>query len=168
MLVDLIVCDLVPLRKRGSVMGIIFGAVTMGTALGTFIGGVLVETTTWRCLKYEKKTTLIGMVKRIDLIGNAIFVLATTSKIVDIINGGTRYPWSSWNVILPLVLGVFGLGSFTFSRWSWFSYSDVVTYMVCPATVIEYDSLESRTKLCVSQFSLLFYGLRERLPALVP
>ena len=133
MLVDLIVCDLVPLRKRGSVMGIIFGAVTIGTALGPFIGGILVETTTWRWvfylsipigasamvllvaflnLKYEKKTTFIGKVKRIDLIGNGIFVLATTSMLVAITNGGTRYPWSSWNVILPLVLGIFGLGCF--------------------------------------------------------
>ena len=133
MLVDLIVCDLVPLRKRGSVMGIIFGAVTVGTALGPFIGGILVETTTWRWvfylsipigasamvllvaflnLKYEKKTTLSGKIKRIDLVGNAIFVLATTSMLVALTNGGTKYPWSSWNVILPLVLGVLGLGLF--------------------------------------------------------
>ena len=48
MLVDLIVCDLVPLRKRGSVMGIIFGAVTIGTALGPFVGGIVVERSTWR------------------------------------------------------------------------------------------------------------------------
>lgn len=133
MLVDLIVCDLVPLRKRGSVMGIIFAAVTIGTALGPFIGGIIVETTTWRwvfylsipigatamvllvaflSLKYDKRTSLVGKMKQIDLIGNAIFILAATSMIIAITNGGIRYPWRSWNVILPLVLGLLGFVCF--------------------------------------------------------
>jgi len=121
MLADLVVCDLAPLRKRGSVMGIIFAAVTIGTALGPFIGGTIVGTTTWRwvfylsisigatamglvvaflSLKYDKRTSLIGKMKRIDLTGNAIT------------NGGIKYPWYSWNVILPLVLGLIGFVCF--------------------------------------------------------
>ena len=133
MLVDLIVCDLVPLRKRGSVMGIIFGAVTIGTALGPFIGGIIVENTTWRWvfylnipigaaamvllmaflhLKYEKETTLMHKLKRVDLAGNAIFITATISILIALTNGGTRYPWSSWRIILPLVAGFVGLGLF--------------------------------------------------------
>lgn len=133
MLVDLIVCDLVPLRKRGSVMGIIFGAVTIGTALGPFIGGVVVETTTWRWVfylnlpigaaamalllaflhvRYEKESALMMKVKRVDFAGNAIFVCATTSILVALTNGGTQQPWSSWRTIFPLVAGLAGLGLF--------------------------------------------------------
>ena len=133
MLVDLIVCDLVPLRKRGSVMGIIFGAVTIGTALGPFIGGVVVETSTWRWVfylnlpvgavaialllaflhvKYEKESALMEKVKRVDFAGNAIFVCATTSILVALTNGGTKQPWSSWRSIFPLVAGLAGLGLF--------------------------------------------------------
>ena len=133
MLVDLIVCDLAPLRERGSVMGIIFVAVTIGTALGPFIGGIIVETTTWRwvlylsipvCatamvlllaflrLTYEKDSTLSEKIKRIDLVGNAIFVASTASILIALTDAGTRYPWSSWRVLVPLVFGFAGLAIF--------------------------------------------------------
>ena len=55
MLIDMIICDLVPLRERGTVMSWIFGAATVGTAMGPFIGGAIVATTTWRwvsCLSF--------------------------------------------------------------------------------------------------------------------
>ena len=133
MLVDLIVCDLAPLRERGSVMGIIFVAVTIGTALGPFIGGIIVETTTWRwvlylsipvCatamflllafvrLTYEKDSTLSEKVKRIDIVGNAIFVASTASILIALTDAGTRYSWSSWRVLVPLVLGFVGVAIF--------------------------------------------------------
>ena len=133
MLVDLIVCDLVPLRKRGSVMGIIFGAVTIGTGLGPFLGGIIVETTTWRWVfylnlpigavamilllaflhvRYEKQSTFMGKFRRVDHTGNAIFISATTSILIALTNGGTRYSWSSWRIIFPLVAGFVGLGLF--------------------------------------------------------
>ena len=133
MLVDLIVCDLVPLRQRGSMMALIFGAVTVGTALGPFIGGVIVNTTTWRWvfymnlpigavaialllsflrLKHEKESTLLEKFKRVDSVGNAIFIAATISILIALTDAGTKEPWSSWRVISPLVLGLFGLGLF--------------------------------------------------------
>ncbi|KAL8762524.1 MAG: hypothetical protein Q9184_001484 [Pyrenodesmia sp. 2 TL-2023] len=133
MLVDLIVCDLVPLRERGSVMGIIFGAVTLGTALGPFVGGIIVQRTTWRWVfylnipigsmaiillviflhaKHDKTSTLKEKITRVDLAGNAIFVLATTSILIALTNGGTQYSWSTWRTLMPLTLGVLGLGLF--------------------------------------------------------
>lgn len=133
MLVDLIVCDLVPLRERGSVMGIIFIAVTVGTSLGPFLGGIIVESTTWRWVfylnlpigavaiillviflhvKYEKEVTLLEKLKKVDFAGNAIFVLATTSILIALTNTATQFPWSSWRTIFPLVAGFFGLGLF--------------------------------------------------------
>ena len=133
MLADLIVCDLVPLRKRGSVMGIIFGAVTVGTALCPFIGGIIVETSTWRwifylsipigatamvlllaflSLKHDKQTALRGKIGRIDVFGNVIFILATTSMLNALTNGGIKSPRNSWRVVLPLVLGFVGFGCF--------------------------------------------------------
>ena len=130
MLIDLIVCDLVPLRKRGSVMGIIFGAVTIGTALGPFIGGIIVEVTTWRWVfylnipigataivlllaflhvQYEKETSWMARFKRIDFAGNAIFISATIAILIALTDGGTKYSWSSWRIIVPLVTGFLGL-----------------------------------------------------------
>ena len=133
MLVDLIVCDLVPLRKRGSVMGIIFGAVTIGTALGPFIGGVVVERATWRWVfylnlpigaaaialllaflhvRYEKDSALFEKIKRVDFAGNAIFACATAAILIALTNGWTKKPWESWRTIFPLVFGLAGLGLF--------------------------------------------------------
>lgn len=48
MIVDMIVSDLVPLRERGNFIAIILTVYFIGTALGPFVGGILVETTTWR------------------------------------------------------------------------------------------------------------------------
>lgn len=69
-LAETIVCDLVPLRERGSILSIIFGASALGPAVGPVIvcqpnlvknlrcpltihqGGVIVELSTWRWIFY--------------------------------------------------------------------------------------------------------------------
>lgn len=43
MMIDLIVCDLVPLRKSGKYMGHLFGVATIFTALGPLFGGLLTD-----------------------------------------------------------------------------------------------------------------------------
>ena len=52
MMIELIICDLVPLRERGNILALLFAAVTVGTSLGPFVGGILVERTTWRWVFY--------------------------------------------------------------------------------------------------------------------
>ncbi|KAL9121436.1 MAG: hypothetical protein Q9187_002006 [Circinaria calcarea] len=133
MLIDLIVCDLVPLRKRGSVIAIIFGAITVGTALGPFLGGIIVQTTSWRWVfwlnlpigavafilllaflqvNYEKESTWREKIKRIDFAGNAIFILSVISILCALTNGGTSWLWLSWRTIFTLIIGFTGLGLF--------------------------------------------------------
>lgn len=133
MLLDMIICDLVPLRERGTVMGYIFGAATICTALGPFIGGSFVEHTTWRWvfyinlpiagvsllllvlflhMEYQRNQTLMQKLKRVDFAGNAIFVAATISLLIALTDAGTIHSWGSWRTILPLVLGFVGLGAF--------------------------------------------------------
>lgn len=53
-------------------------------------------------LKHEKASTLGEKLMRVDLAGNAIFVLATTAVLIALTNGGTRYPWSAWHTIFAL------------------------------------------------------------------
>lgn len=48
MLIDIIVCDLVPQRKRGAVMGVFFAFFAVGSSLGPFVGGILVDRASWR------------------------------------------------------------------------------------------------------------------------
>lgn len=52
MMIELIICDLVPLRERGNVLAVLFVAVTVGTSLGPFVGGIIIERTTWRWVFY--------------------------------------------------------------------------------------------------------------------
>lgn len=40
-LIEIVICDLVPLRERGKYLAIIFGLVALGTALGPVVSGFL-------------------------------------------------------------------------------------------------------------------------------
>ena len=131
MMIDLIVCDIVPLRERGNYLGIIFAVFSVGTSMGPFIGGVLVTNSTWRWVfyinlpiggvalvlliaflhvNYKKESTLIDRIMRIDFIGNAILIASVVAILFATAYGGTRYAWSSWRIIVPLVLGFIGMG----------------------------------------------------------
>lgn len=132
-LIEVIVCDLVPLRQRGNYLAAIFGLVAIGTALGPFFGGLIVQYSDWRWVFYlnlpvggvallllffflhvksKKEPTLAMSLGKIDWIGNALFVTAVSSTLVGLGWAGSLYPWSSFRVIVPLVLGLLGLGAF--------------------------------------------------------
>lgn len=132
-LIEVIVCDLVPLRQRGNYLAAIFGLVAIGTALGPFFGGLIVQHSDWRWIFYlnlpvggvallllffflhvksKKEPTLAMSLGKIDWVGNALFVTAVSSTLVGLGWAGAVYPWSSFRVIVPLVLGLLGLGAF--------------------------------------------------------
>jgi len=60
MIIDVIISDLVPLRERGNYIAIILLVYGVGTALGPFLGGVIVEHTTWRWVRFADRTFGIG------------------------------------------------------------------------------------------------------------
>ncbi|KAA6407165.1 MAG: Major facilitator superfamily general substrate transporter [Lasallia pustulata] len=133
MIVDIIVSDLVPLRERGNYMAMVLTVYFVGTSLGPFVGGAIVDSTTWRWVfyinlpvggvslamififlqvKYNKEMTFRQKIKRIDYLGNVILIASTVAILYALTYGGTRYSWSSWHVLVPLVLGLVGLGCF--------------------------------------------------------
>ena len=133
MLIDLICCDLVPLRERSKYLGIALSTSALGTILGPVIGGAIVSSTSWRWVfyinlpisgltltimvlflrvTYKRSPTWKYAVARIDYIGNAVFIASITSLLLGLIMGGTVYPWKSWRTTLPIVLGVFGWALF--------------------------------------------------------
>jgi MFS family permease len=46
MIVDVIISDLVPLRERGNFIAVVLTVYSLGTTLGPFVGGAIVENTT--------------------------------------------------------------------------------------------------------------------------
>ncbi|KAI1321917.1 major facilitator superfamily protein [Xylariaceae sp. FL0255] len=138
-LVEIITCDLVPLRYRGNYLAIIFGLISLGTALGPFFGGLIVSNITWRwvfylCLpvggtalillifflhvNHNKERGLANGLANIDWLGNLLFTASVTSVLVALAWAGVVYPWSSYQVLVPLILGFAGIIGFLFFEGS--------------------------------------------------
>lgn len=52
MIVDIIVSDMVPLRERGNYMAMVLTVYFIGTSIGPFVGGAIVDSTSWRWVFY--------------------------------------------------------------------------------------------------------------------
>ena len=129
-LIEVIICDLLPLRERGQYLAVIFGLIAIGTALGPVFGGLIVQYSTWRWVfylslpvggialvlltaflqvNYDRETKFVTRVKRIDWSGNLLFMLSMVSLLIALSWAGTKYPWENFRIVLPLVLGFIGL-----------------------------------------------------------
>lgn len=132
-LVEMIICDLVPLRQRGTYLALVFGMLSLGTALGPFFGGLIVDYSTWRWVFYlnlpigsvalvllvvflkvrwNKDISYATRITSIDWAGNAIFIAAICSVLIALSWAGAVYPWASYHVLVPLMVGLVGLAGF--------------------------------------------------------
>ncbi|KAF1976200.1 MFS general substrate transporter [Bimuria novae-zelandiae CBS 107.79] len=131
LMVELIVCDLVPLRERGTYLGIVLSTAALGAIAGPVVGGAIAQAN-WRWCFYinlpicalvlpilifylrihHLKVTWSQLLTRVDWIGNLIFMGSITAILIGLFYGGTIYPWSSWRIITPLVIGTVGWAVF--------------------------------------------------------
>jgi MFS family permease len=142
LLIEIVICDLVPLRERGNYLALIFGLIAFGTALGRVFGGLIVDNTSWPWVfylnlpvggvalvllvlflqvNYERESTIATKLKRIDWTGNVIFVFSMVSILISLSSAGTKYSWSSFRVILPLILSLLVCVAFLFYEGSKFA-----------------------------------------------
>jgi hypothetical protein len=77
-------------------------------------------------VKHNKEMSFSQKLRRIDYVGNILLIAATVSILYATTYGGTREPWSSWRIIVPLVLGLLGLVGFVFLENSKFILEPVV------------------------------------------
>ena len=71
---------------------------------------VIVAIGIWFFLTLRTDSTSIReKLKRVDYLGIFIFVGSATSFLFGLTSGGVLFPWTSANVIVPLVLGVLGM-----------------------------------------------------------
>ncbi|KAL5364124.1 major facilitator superfamily domain-containing protein [Aspergillus floccosus] len=129
---ELIVSDMVPLPERPKMLGLVMATSCLGLLVGPIIGGVIVDHVSWRwifwincplaaasllCLfpvlghrtQAQRETQLSTVVRRFDWVGNLLLPPSTLAILLPLTMGGKMYAWSSYRVILPLVLGVCGL-----------------------------------------------------------
>ncbi|KAL2848896.1 DNA repair protein RAD50 [Aspergillus pseudoustus] len=147
MIVDVIVSDLVPLRERGNFIAIVLTVYAVGSSIGPFVGGIIVERTSWRWVfymilpiggfalvllflflhtSYKRDATFAQRLKRIDYLGNILIMGATAAVLCALTYGGSRYPWGSWRIVVPLVLGLVGMAVFMAFEGSRFCREPVV------------------------------------------
>ncbi|KAJ5302415.1 hypothetical protein N7508_007278 [Penicillium antarcticum] len=130
-LVDTVICDLVPLRQRGKYVALMAAVWAVGTVVGPVLGGAFAEYTSWRWIFYinlplsavslillllflrvshpRAGVTIWQQLRRVDYIGNAILAATVVAVLLALSWAGIDYPWSSWRVLVPLVLGLAGL-----------------------------------------------------------
>jgi Major Facilitator Superfamily len=132
-LVETIVCDLVPLRERGNYMAMVFGMIALGSSLGPLFGGLIVSYGTWRWafylalpiggsalvllilflhVNYDRSNTLATKLGSLDWLGNVVFVGSSSSVLIALSWAGGKYPWSSYQVLVPLIVGMVALAGF--------------------------------------------------------
>lgn len=63
-------------------------------------------------VRSDKTADYLQRLKRFDWLGNVVFVLSVVSVLIALSWSGTEYPWSAYQVIVPLVLGFAGFVSF--------------------------------------------------------
>lgn len=128
----IVIADLVPLRDRSRFMSIIFTFYSIAFSIGPVVGGALVDHSSWRWIFYlnlpvtglalvllffflhvpYNATFSSTMLRRVDITGNALLIASIVSVLVALNWAGSEYPWSSYRVIVPLVIGLLGIFGF--------------------------------------------------------
>jgi MFS family permease len=106
------------------------GSWALGNCLGPVLGGLIVEHTTWRWIFYimfpfcafglvsipllltlkPRTETMREKLARVDWTGGMIFLSSATLFLIAISWGGAQYSWKDKATLIPLCLGVAGLG----------------------------------------------------------
>lgn len=77
-------------------------------------------------VKYNKTMTFFQKLRRVDFVGNMILILSSLSVLFALTDGGSKYDWNTYNIIVPLVLGLFGFVVFPFYEASRFCIEPVM------------------------------------------
>jgi EmrB/QacA subfamily drug resistance transporter len=178
---EMILCDLIPLRKRGPYLAIKHVTFAVGTALGPLLGGVFAEHG-WRwCFLVNIPICIISLIviwfylnvgggakasevklmnelKKIDYIGSSILTASVVMILIALSTGGVPKPWSDASVVVLIVSGMLGLVVFAF--WERSKYCK---YPIMPPTVFSNRTTNIAFTL-TTMHGFLTYGFQFYLP----
>ncbi|KAK8115550.1 hypothetical protein PG984_012052 [Apiospora sp. TS-2023a] len=138
-IMGIVISDLVPLRLRSAYQAVLALTYAVGMAIGPVVGGAIVQHTTWRWVfyinlpvggvslvllwlflrvKWDRETKTWDKLRKIDYAGNFLLVAATVSVLIALTWAGSVYPWSSYHILVPFILGLAGLVGFFFLEGS--------------------------------------------------
>ncbi|KAI1844228.1 hypothetical protein JX265_010285 [Neoarthrinium moseri] len=140
-LLEILISDLVPLAHRGTWFSIISAMWGIGTATGPLIGAGFAQDVTWRWIfwinlpivgvgmlfvtLFLKQAQIPGQIieklKRFDWLGSVLFSVSSAGFLFGITTGGVRFPWSSYQALVPLVIGFLGMLSFVYWEFNFAS-----------------------------------------------
>ncbi|KAJ3489538.1 hypothetical protein NLI96_g2074 [Meripilus lineatus] len=129
---QIVLADLVPLRQRGAYNGLISLTYAIAAAIGPLVGGGLAQAGQWRWLFYLNLpicgicgVLVIVFLKlripqgswqvklsRMDWIGNVLIIGSSSACSIALTWGGVVYSWRSFRVLVPLLAGLCGFGTF--------------------------------------------------------
>ncbi|KAF5683755.1 fusarin C cluster-transporter [Fusarium circinatum] len=124
---EIVVCDLVSVRQRGMYAGILGCVWAIAAVVAPVMGGSFAQNISWRWIFYinipiasvclvtlgaflklshPPSGTLKEQITRIDLGGSVFLIGSVTSIVLALSWGGTKHPWSAWQTVVPLVIGL--------------------------------------------------------------
>ena len=122
--------DIIPLRQWPKYWSFIQLIWAFGTITGPVIGGVFAQHASWRwvfiinfpfcvlslvtvplVVKLKpRRTSVKEKLLRVDWLGGFIFIASFTSFLMGLTWGGVQFPWSSFRTLVPLLIGILGIG----------------------------------------------------------
>ncbi|KAL7912637.1 putative MFS transporter [Trichoderma velutinum] len=171
-LTTMLVTDMAPLRERARLYALIACIWTIGTATGPIIGGGLSKANTWRWIFWinlpiiaisftgiafflrlpQKHQTLSEKVYLFDYPGSLLFIVSTTGFLIPVTWGGTQYPWSGWQTLVPLILGILGIILFAIYEFSFHSPK-------IPQARLIPSSIFANRSACIGYLSSTLHGM---------
>ncbi|KAF8520865.1 MFS general substrate transporter [Hysterangium stoloniferum] len=129
---SIVMGDLVPLEERGLYGGLFGLTWSLAATISPLVGGGLANAGQWRWIFYLNAPLcgVIGImtlvllklptppdpfqdkVSRMDWLGNFIIIASSCAVTFGLTRGGINAPWSSAQVLVPLIVGVLGIAGF--------------------------------------------------------
>ncbi|KAM0816799.1 hypothetical protein AB5N19_02601 [Seiridium cardinale] len=133
-LLEILISDLVPLAHRGtwfSINSVMWG---VGTATGPLIGAGFAQNVSWTWIfwvnlpvvglgmtfvtLFLKQAPIPGHVaqklKQFDWLGSVLFSVSSAGFLFGLTTGGVIFEWSSFRVLIPIIVGFTGIVSFVY------------------------------------------------------